>query len=814
MSKGYIYVRTHPTYSNTQYNACKLGKASNIPERDSQYATGELIRGDFNLVIEFDTIIIAGTVERMLQRYFTCQGFHVKYDAGTEFYKQDIITQIVPFLEKTNIVFRVLSGEEINGLTRTWRLRKVLPRYIQQWQVSRFMQTTESEHPNISEIESEPLNIQTLSQDYFTPRPYQTDIITKALTHLQIYAKGLLILTCGVGKTLISLWIALQIITHITALSMSSHGLKSIVIGVPNISLLKQWHDTITKLFRGNIHILTVSGGTNDTEIGHYLTHMMSTNQTAIVLTTYSSSHKVNTAARVINYTFGIKILDETHHLTTENMSQANTGKRYIQMLNIPAVKQLALTATIKQIDPTADNHANIISNDNVVHFGEIIERKCLLWAIQQNIICDYVIQTVVTEEDTLNEIFAQLTTTDVDASGSINIDLEKRMFLSAYTALKSICSGCSHHLLIYSNCKENSYKLIRYIKLLLDAGYFTFENRDYCSGTNTNGIYYSSYHSDMSNGIQADILKQFEAAKYGIITCVYCLGEGWDFPLLDGVVFSENMTSNIRIVQSALRASRKHATQPNKIAKLILPIYIGGESTDSGIDWFGANYDNKYNTSQDLQKVRRVIYQMGLEDETIAEKIKVSRIKLTRSVEQHDTDPVISSNATNTNTLTEFGEYDADLTEQLLLKTTARTSLGITYERARRIIADKGIKSKEEYYELCKRDIRLTKDPEYTYKAQFTNWVDYLSIPRIYYNDVNVCRAKINEYLAKHEYSDLSNHYLDLDFVCATLCKIDALFPPIGLWNDYYKVKDLRELIDIAPTTDYNDTLDDLCID
>ena len=794
MSEGYIYVRTHPAYSNSQYNACKLGKASNIPERDSQYATGELIRGDFKLVIEFDNITIAGMVERMLQRWFTCQDFHVKYDAGTEFYKQDIITQIVPYLEKTNIAFRVLSPEEINALTRTWRLRKVLPRYIQQWLENKLKQPKLTiENPNTSEIESEPLNIQTLNQDYFTPRSYQTDIITKALTHLQIYAKGLLILTCGVGKTLISLWIALQIITHITALSMSPHGVNSIIIGVPNISLLKQWYDTITKLFRGNIHILTVSGGTTDTEIGHYLTHMMSTNQTAVVLTTYSSSHKVNTATRVINYTFGIKILDETHHLTTENMSQSNTGKTYIQMLNIPAVKQLALTATIKQIDPSADNHENIISNDNVAHFGEIIERKCLLWAIQQNIICDYVIQTVVTEEDTLNEIFAQLNITTEDASGIANIDLEKRMFLSAYTALKSICFGCSHHLLIYSNCKENSHKLIHYIKLLLDAGYFTFPNHD-AAGTNTNGIYYSSYHSDMSIGTQADILKQFEAAKYGIITCVYCLGEGWDFPLLDGVVFSENMTSNIRIVQSALRASRKHTAQPNKIAKIILPIYIG-ESADSGIDWFGANYDNKYNTSQDLQKVRRVIYQMGLEDETIAEKIKVSRIKVKRDVEkQQDTDSVITSNSTTTNYQPEFGEYDADLTEQLLLKTTARTSLGITYERARRIIADKGIKSKEEYYELCKRDIRLTKDPEYTYKAQFTNWVAYLSIPRIYYNDVNVCRAKINEYMTE-------NIYTDFEFMEITkiLTQLDTNFPPFDLWCDYYNINDLSELFQIS---------------
>lgn len=49
-----------------------------------------------------------------------------------------------------------------------------------------------------------------------------------------------------------------------------------------------------------------------------------------------------------------------------------------------------------------------------------------------------------------------------------------------------------------------------------------------------------------------------FKITKFGMITCVYCLGEGWDFPLLDGVVFAENKTPNIRIVQSVLRASKR----------------------------------------------------------------------------------------------------------------------------------------------------------------------------------------------------------------------------------------------------------------
>ena len=46
--KGYIYIRTHPSY-DTCY---KLGETHNIPDRESQYVTGELIRGKFKIIYE------------------------------------------------------------------------------------------------------------------------------------------------------------------------------------------------------------------------------------------------------------------------------------------------------------------------------------------------------------------------------------------------------------------------------------------------------------------------------------------------------------------------------------------------------------------------------------------------------------------------------------------------------------------------------------------------------------------------------------------------------------------------------------------
>ncbi len=690
---GYIYIRTHPSYNIE--NACKVGKTKNIPERENTYATGEIRRGKFSTVFEvpFENM---DEIERSIQEEF--RELNIYYDAGTEFYNKSIITLIQPYLIHLGIEYRELSEKEISDLVRTDRER------------NRPTQT-------------------------YTPRHDQALIIGKSVAHFQEHDKGLLIIPCGVGKTLISLWITQEV------------QAKSILIGVPNKLLLKQWEENILKIF-GDTPYQIVAGGVESEDIMEF---SQDPHKRCIVITTYSSSHKVYTASQNIGFVFDMKILDEAHHLTTNNMQLEQTTKKYVQMLKNRSVKQLSLTATIKQLEGSNPDGL-VVSNDNAEYFGEIIDRKCLLWAINQKIICDYVIQTIMANEEQLESQLARF---------RIIEENDKRLFLSAFASLKSISQGHSHHLLIYSNNKDNSLKLVQYMEILLDDNYFYIPE-----------LYFSNYHSEMTGKEQKEIINNFEKAKFGIITCVYCLGEGWDFPLLDAVVFSENMSSNIRIVQSALRASRKNKDAPEKKTKIILPI-LNRE------DWL------ENNENLDLKKVREVIYQMGLEDETISQKIKVFQIDIERSGPNPNPKPKSA--------IDEFGEYDDELTQKLRLKTINRTSLGTTYEKARKIISEKSVRSKKAYYELCDRDIRLSKEPEVLYKDKFTNWVDYLSIPRIYY-DFETCKKKVTEYLTAS--SELKRNYMDYAYLCNELCKMDPMFPASDLWVDYYPVKNIGELI------------------
>ena len=74
----------------------------------------------------------------------------------------------------------------------------------------------------------------------------------------------------------------------------------------------------------------------------------------------------------------------------------------------------------------------------------------------------------------------------------------------------------------------------------------------------------------------------------------------------------------------------------------------------------------------------------------------------------------------------------------------------------------------------------------------------------RVYYN-IDTCKNKINEYLSL--YPELKKYYLDLVALCKELCKIDKLFPPSDLWNEYYNeyyneycnIKSIEDIIVIS---------------
>lgn len=689
--EGYIYIRTHSSYDI--FNAYKLGKTENLKERDSTYITGEIERGKFIKVLKFENKNIIDKVEKLLISYFKSQNLYIYVNGGVEFFNKKINDIIEPFLIDNNYTFHILSQEEIN---------------------------------NICKREEATSKDETIIK----PREDQTAIINELINYFEDNDKGLLVLTCGMGKTLISLWTTQQL------------NFNKLVIGVPNKLLVSQWSDEVKRIFP-NFNILMVK---DNITIDNIVLFLLENNKNCIVITTYSSCYKVLKACNQTNYIFDIKIQDECHHLTSFCMKESGTTKTFIEMLNIPSNKKLSLTATMKSLEPDSQD-MNVISNDNVEIFGDIIIRRNLHYAIQNKILCDYDIQTII---NTSNDI-------DTDI-------IDKNLFNAALTALKSIDDGTSHHLLIYTNNRENSCKIVDIIGNLIENNRFK----------NINDIYYESYNSDKHFKTQQDIINEFRKSRIGVLSCVYCLGEGWDFPLLDGVVIAENMSANIRIIQSVLRPCRINKNDSMKRAKIIIPLHFD----DVISDWLNE-------TNQNFYKVRDIIYELGLEDEAIMTKVKVF-------VNNHSDIKSPSNTIIN-----EKMYYDESLTEKIKLKTIPRYALNnITYERAKNIISNYNItfNTKDDYYKLCDKDIRLPREPETQFKHRF-NWINYLNIKGDYYT-FDECIKMVNYYIDKNQ--EYKKYYLDIYNLSKILCNIDNKFPPYDFWIEYYNVKKLNQIINI----------------
>ena len=177
---GYIYVRNHSSYEIM--NICKLGKTHNIPERDSQYATGELKRGNFIIVFEVP-IKKMGIIERLLQYEF-CK-YNVKYDAGTEFYNKQIIMLIEPYLINLGVDYKKLSNQEIHNLLRINRIKNTRLKI------------------NIKELIKVAKFLKLKKQYNWIVRDYQKKIIDFSKKELSIKNKIYIELPTGGGKSYI-----------------------------------------------------------------------------------------------------------------------------------------------------------------------------------------------------------------------------------------------------------------------------------------------------------------------------------------------------------------------------------------------------------------------------------------------------------------------------------------------------------------------------------------------------------------------------------------------------------------------------------
>jgi len=676
-TNGYIYIRNHTYYD--VYDACKMGKTNNIPERDAQYATGEIKRGYFEVVFE---VLSEKTeiVERLLQKKF-CK-LNVKYDAGTEFYKKKIITLIEPYLITLGIKYRKLSKQEISDLVRCNRVK----------------------------------HEKTNKQYIWNEREYQTNIIEFSKNELLLKNKIYIELPTGGGKS----YIVYNLLEYLKSEFI-------IIISPRKIVNLQNISEKYLQILKDNYIIFNYSTDNNFDE------YLKLSNKKIVICCTQSVSKIYDMI--LLNCITNITIwFDEAHWGIEEWVDNINYQ---FWLLNNNGTPQYIKYRIFTSASP---NKAKILQNENI--FGKMyspIKVKELIDLHWLSKIKPYIYSENIENVDNINYIISDFNEKNRTFGFSFHNKQKNafNLFNKHYIQYKSNKTHIKPFLLVSDNFTIEREPRLQKIKL-------EYNYRD---------------------------IKTYEATNHSIGYVVAKYSMGYDFNKIDFICLSDPKLSIQDIIQCIGRGIRpdalgQYGSNKEKILVISLPVYID------------ENGDNKY--EKIIEVLKYLLYDIEISFEEI--EFKNRYIPNFKEVEHKS------------------NEYDGindvkSILLNLLELENKRTALATTYEKARKIIADKNIKSKESYYELCEIDNRLSKKPEIVFKGQFTNWIEYLSIERVYY-DLETCKNKVGEYLLV--YPEIKN-ITDLSIVSNELCKIDALFPPNGLWVEYYNMKDLRDIITIA---------------
>ncbi|HEX4045152.1 MAG TPA: DEAD/DEAH box helicase family protein, partial [Gammaproteobacteria bacterium] len=406
----------------------------------------------------------------------------------------------------------------------------------------------------LNEIKKLISGLETKSRTIKTPRKYQQKATQDVINGFQNGDRGQLILPCGAGKTLVSLWIKERL--------QSKHTL----VLVPSLALLRQikneWavnnnrsipyicvcseKDINKEKDSAVVHVYEIGGkvSTNPEEIIDFF----STHHETIVYCTYQSLEVVCKAIKNSPFSFDLAICDEAH-----KTSGGNFGLIHFDT-NILVKKRLYMTATPRilsdnlksQLCNEAINYIHDMSNPLV--FGPEFHRMSFKQAIDKRILVDYKIIAIgINDKEMEAAINQRKYISDNETIDEIanNYALEK--FMQEQNA--------KHAITFHSSVKKAEAFKIRHQKLYPEIKIF------HVNGSQTTNE-------------RSKILDDFKNQKRSIITNARCLTEGIDVPAVDVIYFCDPKNSKVDIVQAVGRALRKTANKDKKLGYIVIPIF------------------------------------------------------------------------------------------------------------------------------------------------------------------------------------------------------------------------------------------------
>jgi len=456
----------------------------------------------------------------------------------------------------------------------------------------------------------------------YTPRPHQKRAIKDVLKGFDASDRGQMIMACGTGKTLTSLFVAERL------------EAGRVLVLVPSLSLLSQTLSEWTANATRPIEFLAVCSDATVTErdapvestsdlglpvttdsddIAAFLRRRGDTLR--VVFATYQSSERIQQAQELARVPkFDLAIADEAHRCTGNVTSDFAT---ILDAGKIRAARRLFMTATPRILSARVqrsalDEGVEFASMDDEGTFGPVFHRLTFATAIEEDLLADYqVVILGVDNDETLRAIQErQFVTTD--GKDIISAD---RLGAAVGLAKAIRTYGLTRIITFHGRVKAASTFAANFPAII---NWMPARQRP-------KGVTESNFVSgEMSAGDRKRALNHLKAsdADHVILANARVLTEGIDVPDLDGVAFMDPRNSEVDIVQAVGRAIRKpRGENKDKIGTIVLPIVIE-QTEDADAELDRTNY----------RAIWAVLRALRAHDERLAEEVDALRRGLGRT--------------------------------------------------------------------------------------------------------------------------------------------------------------------------------------
>ena len=458
-----------------------------------------------------------------------------------------------------------------------------------------------------------------------TPHPYQKDAINEIARGFKEADRGQLIMACGTGKTLVSLW---------TKERLRS---KRTLVLVPSLALLSQAVNEWTYAARKQFEVLCVC---SDSTVGQrkrndefiqsvselpfpvssekgVIAKFLRGNSDMVLFSTYQSTPILVDVFRYRRApSFDLAIADEAHRC----VSQKGTDSAFINILSerkIRAKNRLFTTATPRtfsiQVTKAAEKRGvSLRGMDDEELFGKPFFRlpfgDCI--RAKPSLLTDYKLVVVGIDDATLAKWVTRRELVRIKRYG-ITADAESIAFqvglikaISGY-GLRRVISF--HNRVEAARAFSESLAEVQGVLRKAQARKITI-SADYISGS----------LSSSDRNAKIETLESIRRGQSKLLANARCLQEGVDIPTLDGIAFIDPRNSPIDIVQAVGRAIR--LSKRKKLGYIVLPIFL-----EKGKDL------DLVARSGPFAKLWTVVNALKAHDEMLSEELEAARVHLGR---------------------------------------------------------------------------------------------------------------------------------------------------------------------------------------